>query len=213
MWLCGKCRNENRDSLTHCWMCGTEIGYRDVAAELTAGDFVKPRPPTINLPKAAGVTRRFSVGTMMILMTFFAVLFSVLTLIGAPPPVFAGVGIYFAGVGAGQMFLFRGRDARRSSFVAGAVAGLVAGVVMILLAFTIPDQKGRDELIGISILFGIGFCVFGCPLGYLAGGLIAAIFLFREREERAAEEDEEDERETAAVSQRVAASGSLFGNK
>jgi hypothetical protein len=207
MWRCGKCRNENRDSLALCWMCGTEKGYEDVATELSAADLVQPQPPAFTLPQAAGVTRRFSVGTMMILMTFFAVLFSVLALVGAPPPVFAGVGIYFAGVGAGQMFLFRGREARKSSLVAGAIAGLLAGIVMILLAFTIPDQKGRDELVALSASFGIGFCVFGCPMGYLAGGLIAAIFLFREREERAAVDAEDDEQEMPMAAPSVAASG------
>ncbi len=56
-----------------------------------------------------GVPRRFAVGTALIIVTMYSVLFAVMTSLGAHPSVFAIVAVFFTGVGAAQMLLFRGR--------------------------------------------------------------------------------------------------------
>ena len=56
-----------------------------------------------------GVPRRFGIGTLMILVTAFAVLFSLLKVLHAPPTVFAGISIFVAVVAACQVLLFKGK--------------------------------------------------------------------------------------------------------
>ena len=89
------------------------------------------------------------------------------------------------------MFLFHGREPRKASLLAGAIMGFLGGIVIVALAEILPAEKGYEFVIYGARIIAILFCVFGAPLGYLAGGLIAGIFLFREREEQAAAEREE----------------------
>lgn len=177
MWICPKCKAENHDSLRMCWWCRTEPDGTE-----------HPRP------KQVGVPRRFSVGTLMILIAMFGVLFAVLKMLGTHPIVFAGVAIFFGGVGAAQMFLFKSHDPRKASLVAGFVLGPVVGIGMIVIAnliannYGVPYNPQQMNLAGVMCC-GVGFLLLGAPFGYIAGCLVAGIFLVREREKA---EDEED---------------------
>ncbi len=136
------------------------------------------------LPKAVGVTRRFSVGTLMILTAMFGVLFAVLTMLDANPIIFFMVAVFFAGTGLAQMFLFGGREPRKASVVGGFFLGLIIGLAAVIIAQqtrnSFGSRSGFEYYNTISCAFVA--MIFGGPLGYIAGCLSAGIFLVRERE-------------------------------
>jgi hypothetical protein len=140
--------------------------------------------------KDVGVTRRFSVGTFMIMMAFFGVLFAILKMLNVHPIIFADVAIFFAGIGAAQAIMFKGQDPRKASWIAGFVLGPIVGIGTILFAnlfasyLDISSYNNRLEQWTKVDIIGCGtvFILFGGPFGYLAGCLVAGIFLVRERE-------------------------------
>jgi hypothetical protein len=190
MWVCPECSKKNIESYSYCWNCGIALDDAEKPILITKKDILyrpsfieRPRQAFFDsLPKAVGVPRQFSVGTMMVFMTFFAVIFSIMTMLGAESPIFTGVTVFFVGVGAGQMFLFRGRDPRKSSLLSGVVMGIVSSILVAIMSW-IMHSEGKDDY--QATVYCILFVIFGGPLGYLAGGLIAGIFLFREREKQA----------------------------
>ena len=125
---------------------------------------------------AVCVPRRFSVGTMMILVTACAVLLGVLKSAGVPPLVFATVAVFIGGVGACQVLMFKGTDPRRASFYGGMITFGVLAVVAAMAAGCLADWEAA-----IACVFWGGILAFilGGPLGYAAGCLVAAIFLVR----------------------------------
>jgi len=125
------------------------------------------------LPHEAGVPRRFGMGVLLVITAMYAVLFGVMRGIGANPITFVLVTLFFTAVGTGQMLLFRGRQPRWASMVAGAAACpllYLGGIIYYRLAFglrTSPDICGG---------FTCGV-IAGAIYGYLAGVLIAGVFL------------------------------------
>jgi hypothetical protein len=132
---------------------------------------LKPKQPAVSVP------RRFSVGTMMILVTAFAALLGVLKSFGVPPDVFAAVAAFIAGVGACQVVLFKGQDPRRASFYGGMITFGVLAVVTALVGWF--ALQSVELVIGSVVLGAVLTVILGGPLGYAAGCLIAAIFLVR----------------------------------
>jgi hypothetical protein len=132
---------------------------------------LKPSQPAVSVP------RQFSVGTMMILVTAFAVLLGILRSFGVPPEVFATVAAFIAGVGACQVLLFKGQDPRRASFYGGIITMGVLAIVTALVAWFATQSV---EYVIASVFWGAVLAVIlGGPLGYAAGCLVAAIFLVR----------------------------------
>ncbi|MGD0655353.1 MAG: hypothetical protein ABSA16_13505 [Thermoguttaceae bacterium] len=175
MWLCPECKHKNPALSDQCTVCGTSPDGTKKTAETRAG-------------KDVGVTRRFSVGTFMIMMAFFGVLFAILKMLNVHPIIFCCIAVFFAGIGVAQMSLFGGNEPRKASWIAGFPLGFVCGLggmIAAKLFYQLPAVSG--EILGESI-----FCaVMGGPCGYLAGCLIAGIFLVRERES-AEENDAQD---------------------
>jgi hypothetical protein len=172
MWTCPECKNRNPTLADYCCVCGL------------SPDGQKPPP----LREAVGVTRRFSVGTFMIMSALLAVLFSVLTVMGAHPIVFGCIVVFFTGIGVAQMFVFHGEDPRKASWIAGIPLGFFCGLAGSLIARWTGEAYGSvPEIIGAAL----GCTIIGGPCGYIAGCLVAGIFLVREREE-----DEGDTQET-----------------
>jgi len=176
MWICPECKNKNATISDFCSVCGTSPDGQKKAGKSQH-------------TKDVGVTRRFSVGTFMIMTAFFAVLFAIMKMLNVNPVIFADVAIFFAGIGAAQAILFKGQDPRKASWLAGFILGPVIGIGTILIArlfanywgphdYATPGQWNRGDTIGYSI----SFIFFGGPFGYLAGCLIAGIFLVRERD-------------------------------
>ena len=135
----------------------------------------------------------FGVGTMMILVTAFAVLFGVLKTAGVPPGPFAVISLFIGGVAACQSLRLQGKMPRTASFFGGLIMSCLIGAVM-----TVVDDFGYQEPYNhvmslISSLFGVIVWAMCCggPLGYIVGCLVAAIFLVRKEPEDAAPTAEE----------------------
>jgi hypothetical protein len=192
MWVCAKCDAENYDLMRKCKKCRSlRCPTGELAARSTSKDVLNPHP-TKRLSKPVGVTRRFSVGTLMILTAVYAVLFSGLKMLGAGLPVFAGIFVFVSGVAVAQMFVDHGRSPRTASLLTGYFMGFVSGIIILALAALLPASENSGFGVNGSMFAGALLCVCGGPLGYVAGALIAGVFLVREREERVAEEVEED---------------------
>ncbi|MFZ1934655.1 MAG: hypothetical protein WCB27_23075 [Thermoguttaceae bacterium] len=196
MRQCPKCGGEMAESQETCGVCGTPIDNVEptrrpaevpIMATLVE-EPSEPQPPVAERgpwgapfglkpsQPAVGVPRRFGVGTMMILVTAFAMLLGVLKSAGVDPLIFAAVAAFIAGVGACQVLMFKGQDPRRASFYGGIITFSVLAVVV---ALVVGHLYGAKYAIRCAFLLGVLTFVAGGPLGYGAGCLVAAIFLVR----------------------------------
>src|SRR5574340_1648210 len=136
--------------------------------------------------RAIGVPRRFAVGTAMLIMTMYGVLFATLRTLGAQPRVCAVVALLFTGVGAAQMLLFRGRRPREASYVAGAVLCPLLYVGAIQAALVLEMRRVLIEGPPLGEVYAAmgGLAMAGIPIGYVAGCLTAGVFLVLDRIDR-----------------------------
>jgi hypothetical protein len=132
------------------------------------------------LGPAIGVPRRFGIGSLLAVTAACAVFFSILRCRGCPPLAFAILGSFFALVGIGQAVLFGGKEPRKASMLVGA-AVFCLGVFVTEIFFHTPVPIS-DLLAWICLLMAAGSV--GSIFGYLAGSLIAGIFLVLDRIER-----------------------------
>jgi len=181
MQRCWRCGAVAADFNGICGICGTVFDGVESAggtpglpgkAKVWGAPFgLKPSQPAVSVP------RRFSVGTMMILVTAFAMLLGILKTVGVPPLEFAAISLFIAGVGVCQVLLFKGMDPRKASFFGGMISFAVVAVLVALVAvFQAPSVEIAIEVVFYGCLFAP---IFGGPLGYAAGCLVAAIFLVR----------------------------------
>jgi hypothetical protein len=132
--------------------------------------------------EAVGVPRRFGVAVLMLLVTMYAVLFSVMTLMDAHPIVFIVIAVLFTGTGLGQMLLFEGKYPRAASVWVGACL-LPLEILVLLLGmafFPFAHSVQREVVLWLVFLLLISIPL-GAGLGYLSGGLTAGAFLLIER--------------------------------
>jgi hypothetical protein len=192
MRLCSECGAVAADFQDTCGVCGAPIGGVAIVclslespAEATIVE--SPPFPARPLPAPVGVPRRFSIGTMMILTTAFAVLFGVLKTIGVDPGTFAAISLFIGGVAACQSLLFKGKMPRLASFVGGILLCFLIGATGTALDY-LPSQGHYHiiTLVGSLIGVGIGAMICGGPLGYIVGCFVAAIFLVRKEPDDAA---------------------------
>ena len=121
--------------------------------------------------------RRFGVGALVALTALFATVFAVATSLGAPPVLVGGIGLFFVGVGLGQMVLFGGKDPRRASVVSGAALLPVLYIAAVIVVTAIQGERLSPRLLpGFFSVVIIG-AMLGAGFGYLAGALIAGLFL------------------------------------
>ena len=129
---------------------------------------------------AAGVPRRFGVGILMLLMTLFAVLFSVMRTMGASVETFAIIATMVAAVAIGQIFLFGGRYPRAASIWVGACFFPLQVMVVRLWMYS-PYGDGSFlspvKLIEGSICPMLVSIPIGAGFGYLTGGVVGGVFL------------------------------------
>ena len=138
-----------------------------------------------------GVPRRFSVGTLMVMVTMFAVLFAVLKTWNAKPTECVVIATFFFVVGTAQCLMYGGKNPRKASLVAGAWANALltmADVLVTLYAshLNLPGWWMLGGLVGFLGYLVIQACV-GAIAGYLAGTLTAGIFLWIERDKESSE--------------------------
>lgn len=125
-----------------------------------------------------GMPKRFSIAIMMAWITLFAMAFSVLKGVDAPPGVFGSVTILMLGIGVAQMWLFGGKKPRLASVVAGAVVLCVevAGLNILTGCFSV-ERSSIVLRVVTSIVLIIPCVPLGAFFGYLLGGLTAGIVL------------------------------------
>ena len=199
MWICPKCTAKNQDSSRLCCICGT-------APDGSKYESLVPLPYTDDLPtapkesrmskipKPVGVPRRFSVGTLMIMIAFFGVLFAIMKMLNTNTIAFCCIAAFLAGIGAAQMTLFGGKEPRKASWVAGIPLGFVCGLVGMIIfsssyrpssvvtGLTLGNPVREPPTVYDALVAATSCALIGGPCGYLAGCLIAGIFLVRERE-------------------------------
>ena len=89
--------------------------------------------------KVYSVPRRFGMGTIFVVTTLFAVLFGILTSVGAPGEFVLILAGFLAIIGFAQMLLFGGKRPRLASVLPGIVL-----TTLISLAWIAPNGKHPD---------------------------------------------------------------------
>ncbi len=198
MWQCPNCGKELEDSVKLCWICGTSPDGTEYPSYPTTGDSgtflgglvkeIRSRPD--GLPTAAGVPRRFGLDKLMIITAFYAVLFGLLSWLGAPPILFVAVAVFFTVVGLAQVFLYSGKKPRKASIVAGSV--LCASIPVVTMVAGLWLGRGNFNVVMFITRFAVFAAVLalvGGLLGYVTGCLIASVFLGKRSNLPEAEDD------------------------
>jgi len=184
MRQCPKCGGEMADAHDTCGVCGSPIDAVELAgcpAEVPIMATLVESPFRPKSPKApVGVPHRFSIGTMMILVTAFAILFGVLKTLDVDPAAFAVISIFIGGIAACQSLMFKGKKPRLASVVGGVIMlGLIDLVIGAVGLFSDPDFFGHAPIVILLATMVVQAVVLGGPLGYIIGCFVAAIFLVR----------------------------------
>lgn len=127
---------------------------------------------------------RFGMGSILIITGIYAFLFASFSWMGATPMIQVFVALFPVVVALAQIVLFRGRQPRLASIVAG-VGYLVTGGFMslglaILSALRMMRAGYPGDLFSLLLyLFCLVFLAppFGALLGYLVGGCVSGVFL------------------------------------
>lgn len=122
-----------------------------------------------------GASRVFDLFTLMAITLAFALLFAILNFLapafeGSPAAVTCGISGYVVLIALAQMFLYDGKNPRLASVVAGPV-------VMLLILAASWSLSGEPHFILAMILSLCSSVTFGFFTGYLAGAVIAGVFL------------------------------------
>lgn len=144
--------------------------------------FAELAEPPANHPddnEPFGVPRRFGIGTILVVTTAFGLLLSLLQALGAPPGVVWFVIAFVSLVGLGQMLLFGAKQPRMASIVVGAICL----PLMTFATFVFASPRGADSEEAVCVTFAAA--IFGGGFGYLAGGVVAGVFLVMDGVEQA----------------------------
>lgn len=125
-----------------------------------------------------GVPSRFGIGTLLVVTAAYGALLALLRALDWDRRIIAWIVVFISVVGAGQMFLFGSRRPRQASLITGAV-GLPA--IIVLTSLIHGDRHGPPYDIGCGLCSAV---VFGAPAGYLAGGVVAGVFLITDAVQR-----------------------------
>ena len=150
-----------------------------------------PRTPIV------GVSRRFGVAHMMVAVGLFAMLFSLLEVLGVrqmhrPEIVYLACVAFSLAIPLGQAWLYQGRQPRRASCLVGSrllplmAVGTVAWLQLPeLIDYALAGYSSLDEW-AVFIVLVAGTAVFahaiGFFLGYIVGTVSAGVFLVIDRQ-------------------------------
>lgn len=146
-----------------------------------AGDPLHDLREAIELPRGAwdrrtvSVPRRFGMGTLLILITCYALWFQVGRVFDLHPAVIAGVAVYFFVLGLVQWFVGEGQRVRRASAWTGVVM-VWGGCLVVIVATIAQGLRGSVAVTAAPCMFAATFPV-GIFLGYAGGTLVAGVFL------------------------------------
>ena len=148
--------------------------------EISSTEFAVPWGAAWDNKPAVGMPRKFSMAVMMMMVTLFAVMFSILRWLDASPIYYGIFGVLVFGVTMGQMVLFGGKYPRAASIWSGAVLlPLEIGAFNLFSNFINVYHNNFARL--IITFFIIFFTVPVSAVRYLAGGLTAGVVLLLER--------------------------------
>ena len=129
---------------------------------------------------AVGMPRKFSMAVLMMMVTLFAVMFSILRWLDASPVYYGIFGVLVFGVTLGQMILFGGKYPRAASIWSGAVLLPLEIGAISLFANLINVYQNVFERLVLTLFFMLFTVPVGALFGYLAGGLTAGVVLLLE---------------------------------
>jgi len=136
----------------------------------------RAKPPPANgyhPDKVYGVTRRFSLATVMLMMAGASVILAVLNAFHISPIISGGFLLLCVATALGQMFLFGGREPRKASVIVGGV--LFTAIPLVAGILGGPFRNSHDfDSIAMSFVFGP---IIGSLMGYVAGGSVAGVLL------------------------------------
>lgn len=157
---------------------GAEVAKTLVSARQEAAGWVgrHARAEWSGAP-AAGVPRRFGAGGMLVIVTMFGLLYGALQWLRAPPGVFLGAAVFFAGLALAQMLFRGGRFPRAASVITGAI--LWPTELFFIMLY--HDRKTPGGLrfyeaweAWMTLVMNVPI---GALLGYLGGCLVAGVVL------------------------------------
>jgi hypothetical protein len=127
-------------------------------------------------PEVYSAPRRFDIFTLMVVTVAYAFLFmltSIVDTINKTASLWASavIGIFLAYVAVAQIVLFQGRSPRIASMLAG-VSAVAIWLLVFVVRFADPVGAPYDLVWGM-----ICSCVWGAPVGYLAGATVGGVFL------------------------------------
>ena len=127
-------------------------------------------------PKVYSAPRRFDIFTLMVVTVAYAFLFMLTSMIGtinktASFWTSSVLGIFLAFVAVAQIVLFQGKAPRLASMLAGVTA-VAIWLLVFVVRFSDPLGAPHDLAWGV-----ICSCIWGAPVGYLAGATVGGVFL------------------------------------
>ncbi|MBN1908452.1 MAG: hypothetical protein JW818_01820 [Pirellulales bacterium] len=133
-------------------------------------------------------------GTMMLMVTLFAVLFAVMQSFKLPGWLIFVIAGLFLTVGMAQVWLLRGRRPKLASMIAGAMyAALVVAAIDLIEMHDFQGQLSMWNWLR-AILFAYMSIPVGVVLGYIFGCMAAGVFLFWRVEPDGAPDESADNR-------------------
>ena len=125
-----------------------------------------------------GVPSRFGIGTLLVVTAAYGALLALLRALDWDARLIAWIIVFISLVGAGQMLLFGSRRPRHASLLTGAVA---LPAIVVTAAILHSGRRGPPSDIGCGLVAAM---IFGAPAGYLAGGVVAGVFLIMDAVQR-----------------------------
>lgn len=125
-----------------------------------------------------GVPSRFGIGTLLVVTASYGALLALLRALDWDRQVIGWIVVFISVVGASQMLLFGSRRPRQASLITGAI-GLP--VIVVLTSILHTNRHGQPNAIGCGLCSAV---IFGAPAGYLAGGVVAGVFLIMDAVQR-----------------------------
>ncbi len=124
--------------------------------------------PMAPVPEIASVPRRYGPGTLLVVTTAYALLFSGFRVVGGDQAWWIGAAVFLTGIGIAQM-IGGPANARPASMIAGVILLPMTVIVAGISLGISPDQ---DSLLALACSV-----ILGVPAGYVGGVLVGGVFL------------------------------------
>lgn len=158
---------------------GEHAGDQDRGRPSASDQPLVPARVARSMPAPFGVPRRFGIGTLLVVTAAYGALLALLRAMDWHRGVIAVFVGFISLIGLGQMLLFRAGRPRKASIVTGAVC-----FPIVQLFFFLPLAVRSWDHAGTELLLLLYSTLFGAAAGYLAGCVVAGVFLIMDAVER-----------------------------